>query len=145
MIRNELEVPIEASSATVWQSLFEEIDAWWHPDFYMAGEPHHIAFEPKLGGRLYELTEQGSGLTWYQVIAIEPGKSVTLAGTFAPPFAGPATNTMHLSLEPKGDGQTVLRLSESVFGNVSEKMKTMLEEGWKQLFEGGLKKHVESK
>lgn len=142
LIRNELEIPIHAAPAEVWRALFDDVQSWWHPDFHMAGASSTIRFEPTLGGRLYETTEGGGGLCWYQVIALEPKRSVTMTGTMAPPFAGPSTTTMHIALEER-EGGTLLTLSESVFGHVSDEMKSSLEQGWRQLFEDGLKRHLE--
>lgn len=143
VIRNELEIPIEATPTTVWNAIFSDIQTWWHPDFHMARPDSEMHFEPELGGRMYESTEDGAGLIWGRVIAILPEQSVTLTGTWAPPYAGPATSTMHIALEEK-DGGTLLKISDSVFGQVSDETATSVREGWLLLFRDGLKRHVEA-
>jgi uncharacterized protein YndB with AHSA1/START domain len=143
LIRNELEIPIAAPAVQVWKAMTEEIDNWWNEEFYFTKEPRTIQLEARLGGRLYEQGSDGSGLIWYHVVAIDPGKTLTLAGPFAPPYAGPAYATLHLALEPRGDEKTLFRMSESVFGHIHEGMKSSLEDGWKLLFQQGLKAHVE--
>ena len=69
---------------------------------------------------------------------------MNLAGYLAPPYAGPATTLLRLELESKDKQQTVLRVSDSVFGNIDEISIASLEDGWRALFAGGLKKFVEA-
>lgn len=46
-------------------------------------------------------------------------------------------------LEPRARSSTVLRMSETAYGRVDDKLKQQLHEGWTLLFEQGLKPYVE--
>jgi hypothetical protein len=51
---------------------------------------------------------------------------------------------LRLALREQG-ARTVLELSDSVVGNIGDRTAATLEEGWRALFETGLKTFVESK
>ncbi len=138
----ELEIPIDASREKVWRMLTEEVHQWWPRDFYATSNPKSIRFETKLGGRLYEESVDGGGVTWYTVIAVTPGVSVDLAGHLTTAFGGPSQTLLRLALREEGD-RTVLELSDAVVGNVGDRTAATLEEGWRALFETGLKQFVE--
>jgi hypothetical protein len=54
--------------------------------------------EQKLGGRVFEDVGGGDGLFWYTVIGLEAGRELILAGRLLPPFGGPATTALRLTL-----------------------------------------------
>lgn len=143
LVRNELEIPIAAPIAEVWRAMIDDIGSWWDDGFYFTQKPRTIKLEARIGGRLLETGANGDSLSWGQVIAVQPGRTITMGGAFAPPYSGPAYSTLHLALEPDGDKRTVFRLSQSVFGHIHEGMKKSLQEGWTLLFEKGLKTFVE--
>ena len=91
---------------------------------------------------MYEDAGNG-GLLWYTVIAIEPPVSMTLAGHLAPPYGGPATSLMRLSLAPAGPNRTRLSVTDSVFGRLGPGSKKTIEAGWRQLFGIALKEFLE--
>jgi uncharacterized protein YndB with AHSA1/START domain len=141
LVRSELELSIGAPIETVWKAMTSDVASWWDEGFYFTGKPHTIQLDARIGGRLYETGAGGDALSWGEVVAIQPGRSITFGGPFAPPYAGPAYATLHLALEARGD-VTVFRLSQSVFGHIHEGMSSSLQQGWNTLF-GGLKAHVE--
>jgi uncharacterized protein YndB with AHSA1/START domain len=142
LIRLDLEFPIAAPRERVWQALVAETGRWWRKDFYMGNAVQPIVFEARPGGRLYEDWGQGAGLLWYSVLCIEPPSSLDLVGHLTPAFGGPATSMLHLALKDTG-AHTVLQLSDSVFGRVSEDSAARLREGWQLLYGEGFKPYVE--
>jgi len=143
IIRLELEIPIDAPRREVWRMLTEEVHQWWPRDFYASADPRGMRFDATLGGRLYEEAADGGGVVWYTVIAVTPGASVDLAGHLTAAYGGPAQTLLRLALREQGRG-TVLELSDSVVGNVGDRTAATLEEGWRALFEAGLKQFVEA-
>ena len=139
----ELEIAIDASREAVWNALTEETNAWWLPDFHMVGEGSTVSFDARAGGQLIETKEDGAGLLWYTVHMCTPGESIHMVGHVFPQWGGPATSLLHMALEER-DGQTVLRVTDSHHGQVSEANLRSLEEGWTWLFTDGLKQHVEA-
>ena len=90
---------------------------------------------------MYEDFGDGAGVIWYEVFAINPPHSLDLKGYLAVPY-GPAFSLLHLELRANGKN-TVLMLSDSTFG-ISTDGGESKRAGWKQLFEEGLKRYVES-
>ena len=139
----EMEIPIEAPRERVWQALTEEINAWWLPDFHMTGEGSVVTFDAVAGGQLYERHESGKTLLWCTVHMCEPGVSIYMVGHTSPDWGGPATSMLKFQLEDKDDG-TVLRISDALFGHVSDETVNSLQGGWRWLMTDGLKAHVEA-
>ena len=138
-----LTLEIDAPRERVWRALTEEIGQWWLPDFYAGGEATKaVILEPRVGGRLYEDWGDGGGLLWYTVIALQPPRSIDLAGHLTPAFGGPAKTYLKLELEEAG-GKTRLVVSDAVLGRTSEGAVEQMRSGWQMLFGDGLKAHVE--
>lgn len=138
--RVELEIPIDAPRDRVWKTLCEDPTSWWPRDFYATGAKRFV-IEPRLGGSFYEDAGDGAGLVWYTVMGIDPKKSMTLSGFIVPDFGGPATSLLELKLEGSGK-KTVLKVSDAHFGKRNEECDR--EEGWRTIFEAGLKRVVEA-
>lgn len=137
----ELEIPIDAPSQKVWNALVKQTSKWW-PEGFATKADARIIIEPKLGGRWYEHWGKSAGLVWYDVIGIDPPRSILLRGQLSAKFGGPAMTMLEIKLEANKK-RTTLHLSDHTWGNVSPKMRDSLEEGWKQLMEVALKQFVE--
>jgi DNA-binding transcriptional ArsR family regulator/uncharacterized protein YndB with AHSA1/START domain len=140
--RIELEVEIAATVGRVWQALLSEVSAWWPHDFHAVTDAEEITLEPWVGGRLYETGQGGSSVLWYTVTGIDPERALDLAGHLAVRYGGPATSILRLTLEARGSG-TVLQVSDAIFGQVTESLRTSLTQGWSYLFTDGLKAYLE--
>lgn len=140
----ELEVEIAAIPQRVWDALVGETTAWWHRDFYTSELAKGFIIEPKLGGRVYEDWGADAGQIWYTVIGIEPSNSLMLQGILTATFGGPATTILEIKLKSEGKG-TRVQISDTIFGNIGDDKLSQTKEGWKMLFEDGLKAHVEGK
>jgi DNA-binding transcriptional ArsR family regulator len=138
-----LEIPIAASRDKVWRTMIDEVHQWWPRDFHASTRPSRMHFDARLGGRLYEQDAEGGGVVWYTVIALSPGHSIDLAGHLTTMFGGPSQTLLRLALRDQG-ARTVLELSDSVVGNIGDRTAASLEEGWRALFDTGLKAFVES-
>lgn len=138
----ELEIPIKAKPARVWQALVEETGRWWHRDFFTSPAARTFVIQPRLGGVAFEDWGDGAGQVWYSVIGVRPPAFLMLQGLLAPAFGGPATTLLQLDLKPAGRN-TVLRLSDTIFGKVGDDKLSQTRDGWKMLFDAGLRAHVE--
>ena len=143
-IEIELEIPIHAARERVWKALTQEVDSWWLPDFRVTGMPKAVVFEPRVGGGLYEDAGGGAGLLWFTVISLTENESMHLAGQICPPFGGPATAILYLRLEEQGDSETLLKITNALVGHVDDEALDSIDSGWRQLYENGLKKFVET-
>ena len=139
----ELELTIDAASERVWEALTDETDAWWLGDFRAVGADSQVRFDARPGGTLSESRADGSGLVWYQVQMVDPGRSLYLVGHTAPDWGGPILSMLKLALTAV-DGGCRLQISDALMGRVGEEQIGQLSEGWKRLFGDGLKRYVEA-
>ena len=139
-----MEIPIKAEINKVWACMNKEINLWWRKDFYTSPKTKEFILENKVGGRLYEDYGNGEGLLWATVIVLDSPYNIEFKGHLSPQFGGPAISFLKFALS-ENDGGTLLTLSDTVLGQVSEKTKKSLITGWKLLYEDGFKKYVESK
>ena len=140
--RVELEVAIEAPREKVWQGLVEEIGEWWPREFFTTESPR-FTLDPHVGGYMYENTGDGTGAVWFQVLAFLPPEKLHLTGHIAPPYGGPATSLVQISLESQGDSTTLFRLTDCLFGVLPE--DSCMDEGWRQIFEKNFKTFIEAR
>lgn len=139
----KMEFPIHATADRVWSALTEETGRWWDQDFAVLNGSGGVRLEARLGGRLYEETPEGKGLTWYTVIAIDPGKSIDFLGCMTPEWNGPTMSMVKLTVEPLEDG-ALLRMTEGLLGTITDDGVRSLEEGWSFLFGTKLKGYLEA-
>ena len=143
-VQIDLDIEILSTREHVWTALVEKIDRWWPKGFYALENTEKFTFEPRLGGRMYEDAGNGAGILWYTVVGFDPPSNMSLAGHLVPPFAGPATTFLRLHLSQTGFRKTTLKITDSVFGVVGESAADSMRDGWKEVFDGGLKTYVES-
>ena len=138
----ELELPIAAPPARVWRAIVEETSRWFRQEFHSVADPSGFVVEPRAGGRIYETSRSGAEVLWGTVVAVDLGKSLDAVRHFPAAFGLPLTSIWHLGLEPQGEA-TLLRLSDSLIGRVSEETIAEFREGWRPIFADGLKPYVE--
>jgi hypothetical protein len=144
VVRIEFSITIKALKSDVWEAFSKHIGTWWHKDFYMLGEGGKVVLEPWAGGRLYEENDLGNSLLWYNVIWVLKDEQINFSGNIVPPYGGPATTLLSVSLSEGETGTTILKITDSIYGVVSEKHKSDTESGWKMIFEDSLKPFVEA-
>ena len=146
ILETQLGIRIHGSRAKVWQTLTEDIGAWWPAEFYAGGEPdkrsYHLEAAP--GGRMYEAWEGGGGVLWGTVVAVEPGKRLQIMGSTFPNWGGPSLWFGTWTLGTDGD-DTVLTFAESTFGKVSDSLAEQKDKGWQFLLGAALKSRVEGR
>ena len=138
----EFSISIEAPRERVWQGLTDQLSDWWLPDFHMLGVDSIVRLELRAGGRLFEQNGDRH-LLWYTVLAIDQNLSLDLVGYINAKFGGPATTMLNATLDAESPHRTILRISDSLYGRVSDGLVTSLNSGWQLLFSEGLKSFVE--
>jgi DNA-binding transcriptional ArsR family regulator len=134
-----LEWPVAAPPQRVWRVLFEQPERWWPAAHRAVGGDARMQFEPRLGARLREESDGGSGIIWYEVIAIDPMRSVDLLGHLAARYGGPASSLLHIEIAPgESEGSSILKLTDSVFGRVGPNLRASLASGWHAIIGEGL-------
>jgi len=142
VVHVELDVKINTPVERVWKALVEETSAWWPKEFYTSPATKGFILEPRLGGRVYEHWGDQAGLLWFTVIGINPPISLNLLGHVTPKFGGPSMSMLEFTLQAFGD-TVVLHVTETVSGRVAEGMEATLRDGWRSIFDGGLRAYVE--
>ena len=139
-----LEIPIKASIHQVWECLTREVRIWWRKDFYTSARTKNFLIEPVVGGMMYEDYGNNEGLLWANVIVVDSPNVIEFKGHLSPQFGGPAISFLRLSLREE-KASTVLTLTDTVLGAISENTKNELTSGWKLLYGDSFKKYVEEK
>lgn len=136
-------VDIAAPPAAVWRALTADINSWWPQSFFTGGteSTRRLVFEAEPGGRMYEEWDDGGGLLWAQVVAVQPDRLLQVLGHSFPNWGGPST--WYGTWEFAGDDAgTKLTFSESVVGRVPEGYADDKNKGWHFLW-ASLKAHLE--
>lgn len=138
-----LSFDVETRRDRAWRAITGETAAWWPQDMRVGGAASKLTFEARLGGRLFEEWDQGAGMTWYTVVAIEPLSSLDLAGHVTPRFGGPALSQLHVSLSDKGNG-TRIAITDGVIGPTRLDMERRISEGRSLVVGTALKKYLDT-
>ncbi len=139
-----LEIPIKAAISDVWDCLLNDVNLWWRKDFYTSTKTKQFIIEPRVGGRMYEDYGNDEGLLWAEVIVLDSPNTIEFKGHLSPQFGGPAMSFLKLTLK-EDSSDTILTLSDTVFGDVDDNTQKELSSGWKMIYEHTFKKYVESK
>ncbi len=74
-------VRVQAPREVAWRVFTEQMGAWWPLEHYKIGQAKAVdaVVEPRLGGRWYEVGEDGSTCQWGSVLAWEPHSRLLLS------------------------------------------------------------------
>jgi uncharacterized protein YndB with AHSA1/START domain len=82
VVRHSVTVPVARERA--FRLFTEEIGSWWPTDTHKLSEgPITEVFEPRQGGRWYELGVDGSECAWGEVLVYEPPSRIVLTWQIA--------------------------------------------------------------
>ncbi len=134
-------VDIDASPATVFEALTEDLSAWWGAPYLLTGEDAaDVVLEPRPGGLFKEVTATGDGYVWCMVEQIRHGRLLTLAGRMGMREA--ITGNIRFELEDQGGG-TRLTLEHAAIGRLTAETEADFSAGWQDLLGNRLKAFVE--
>lgn len=136
------DVAIEAPPATVWRLLTTDIGSWWLKDFNSSPDTKSFRLEPKVGGRMFEDQGDDNGVLWGTVVQCDPPNRLQIQGAMFPDYGGPGTYHLSCQIEPTASG-CVLKVTDAMFGYVSEEQVNSTKEGWELLFGTHLKEAAE--
>jgi uncharacterized protein YndB with AHSA1/START domain len=102
-----VDAPIERAFAV----FTEDMGSWWPPEHRMLqGQKSHMVFEPKQGGRAYELGADGTECKWSTVLVWEPPHRVVLTWEISPQWSletDPAkASEVEVSFTPEAQSRT---------------------------------------
>jgi uncharacterized protein YndB with AHSA1/START domain len=122
-------VRVKASPDKAFRFFTENLAKWWPRNFSIGKSPMRDArLEPKVGGRWYEIGEDGSTCSWGDVLAWDPPNSVVLAWRIGADWqCDPNFLTeVAVSFRPIGDIETEVTLEHHKLENYGEAGKQMV-------------------
>jgi uncharacterized protein YndB with AHSA1/START domain len=79
------EVTVQAPVERAFHVFTEEIASWWNPDHHiLQGELKTMVFEPRAGGRIYDVATDGSECAWARVLVFEPPHRIVFSWDISP-------------------------------------------------------------
>ena len=74
-------VTVQAPQSVAWRVFTEKMGTWWPLAYYKIGKANAVdaVIEPRVGGRWYELGDDGSTSQWGSVLAWEPHTRLLLS------------------------------------------------------------------
>jgi uncharacterized protein YndB with AHSA1/START domain len=112
---------VKATPQTAFRVFTERFQAWWPASHHIGASPMAQAFiEPRVGGRWYEVGEDGSQCDWGDVLAWEPPGRLVLAWRLNARWEyDPALLTeVEVRFSAVGEGQTRVDFEHRGFENM---------------------------
>ena len=112
------EIRVKAPLERAFRVFTQRLGRWWPGDHHVGARPMADAvIEPRVGGRFYEVGDDGSECEWGQVLAWEPPRRLVLAWQlqldwkFHPDLA--RASEVEVLFEALADGRTRVALTHS--------------------------------
>ena len=128
-------VRVRAAPERAFAVFTTNVSKWWPPAYTIGQSPiKEVVIEPHVGGRWYEIGEDGSECQWGDVLAWSPPGLLTLAWRIGMNWAfDPSLLTeVEISFKDVGGGETEVRIEHSKFenyGDDAEKARQIFD-GW---------------
>jgi uncharacterized protein YndB with AHSA1/START domain len=109
-------VRVDRTRKDAFELFTEHIGDWWPVEVFSRAadeqygdgvKAERVVFEPRTGGRLYEVTSEGVEGVWADVLTYEPPARIVLA--WKPNDRPEPPTEVEIHFEPDGDG-TIVRL-----------------------------------
>ncbi len=118
----------------------EDMGSWWPPEHHLIAAPlASMVFEPKVGGDVYDVGEDGSRCRWARVLAYEPPSRVVFSWDVSLQWqveTDPGrTSEVEVRFVPEGDTRTRVELEHRHLDRHGEGWEGMRDavgspEGW---------------
>lgn len=73
-------IVVDAPVERAFTVFTEDMDSWWPREHHIIQAPlDHMVFEPRVGGRVYDIGTDGSECQWARVLAYEPPHRVVFS------------------------------------------------------------------
>ncbi len=111
----EKSILVNCGAARAFDAFTGEIDRWWPKDPHSVGKAKSCGIEPFVGGKAFEIGENGTRSEWGRVTAWNPPYGLTF--TWHPGRDEIEGHEVELRFRPEGDGTRV----------------TLIHRGWEKL------------
>lgn len=105
-------VQVQAPQQVAWRVFTEQMGTWWPLAHYKIGQAKAVdaIVEPKVGGRWYELGDDGSTCQWGSVLAWEPHSRLLLSWDITANWRYDPTLKTEIELRFIPDGKNATRV-----------------------------------
>jgi uncharacterized protein YndB with AHSA1/START domain len=131
---------LKRSAADAFRIYVHEAAKWWPLDTHALSPENNakaidLIVEPHVGGRVYEVAEDGRTFEWGEVLAYEPGRRFAM--TWQLGRARDASGEVDVIFEPTGPQSCRVTLTHSGWermGAEGETMRNGYDMGWEGVF-----------
>lgn len=128
-------VRVRATPERAFAVFTTNVSKWWPPAYTIGRSPiKEVVIEPHIGGRWYEIGEDGSECQWGDVLGWSPPALLALAWRINMNWVfDPSLLTeIEISFKDVGRGETEVRIEHSKFENFGDDAETALKifDGW---------------
>lgn len=105
-------VRVQAPQPVAWRVFTEQMGTWWPLQNYKIGKAKAVdaVVEPRVGGRWYEVGEDGSTCDWGSVLAWEPHSRLVLSWDITADWQYDPNLKTEIELRFVPDGKNVTRV-----------------------------------
>lgn len=137
-------VDVRCAAAQAFSLFTEQIHAWWPVKTHSRAKDAmgeftvRVAFEPRVGGRIFETLNTGEERDWGEVLAYEPGRRV--AFTFQLGRPKEKSGEVEVRFDPIDAASCRVTLTHSHWermGEEAEIMRGRFSNGWEFVFVDG--------
>lgn len=131
---------LKRSADDAFRIYVHEASKWWPLESHALSPENgtkaidHIV-EPRVGGRVYEVAEDGRQFDWGEVLAYEPGRRFAMTWQLGQPRA--QSGDVDVAFEPTGPNSCRVMLTHSGWERMGEKAQQMrqgYDMGWASVF-----------
>jgi len=130
-------ISVKAPPERAFHVFTAQMNRWWHPDHHIGKSSlKAVVVEPRVGGRWYEVGEDGSECDWGKVLVWEPPARVVFAWQLTGEWKYDSTflTEVEVSFIPEGSGTRVELEHRNLerYGDKAEAVRSSLDspEGW---------------
>ncbi len=133
-------ITVDAPIEVAFEVFTEDMGSWWPPDHHILQAPlASMVFEPRTGGRVYDVGEDGSECQWARVLAYEPPQRVVFSWDISLQWQVESnpdrTSEVEVRFVPQGPNSTRVELEHRHLDRHGEGWEGMREavgspEGW---------------
>jgi len=133
-------IEVRRAASDAFRMFVHEATRWWPLDTHSLSPENgtkaieHVV-EPRVGGRVYEITADGREFFWGEVLAYEPGARFAMTWQLEQPRA--QTGEIDVRFEPTGDTSCRVTLTHTGWermGELGPQTREGYNQGWGQLF-----------
>jgi uncharacterized protein YndB with AHSA1/START domain len=133
-------IVVDAPLERAFRVFTDDMGSWWPPEHHLIGAPlASMVFEPKVGGDVYDVGEDGSRCRWARVLAYDPPSRVVFSWDVSVQWqveTDPGrTSEVEVRFVPEGDTRTRVELEHRHLDRHGEGWEGMRDavgssEGW---------------